>query len=70
MGLLSGLLAAASSEAIAWALFTRAFDLVPRFHLEIWLLAPLAGALAVGLSGYWHTRRVVRGSPMKILREL
>jgi putative ABC transport system permease protein len=70
LGLLSGLLAAASSEAIAWALFTKAFDLTPRFHAEIWLLAPLAGALAVGLSGYMHTRGVVRGSPMKILREL
>jgi len=70
LGALSGLLAAASSEAIAWALFSKAFDLEPRFHGGIWILAPLAGALAVGVSGYLHTRAVVRGSPMKILREL
>ena len=70
LGLLSGLLAAATTEAIAWALFTQAFDLTPRFHWEIWLLAPLVGALAVGLSGYAHTRGVVDSSPMKILREL
>lgn len=70
LGLLSGLLAAASSEAIAWTLFTRAFDLAPRIHWEIWGLAPAGGALAVGISGYLHTLRVVRTSPMKILREL
>lgn len=70
LGLLSGLLAAAASEAIAWALFSRAFDLTPRLHWEIWLLAPAVGALAVGVSGYLHTRGVVRVSPVKILREL
>jgi len=70
LGLLSGLLAAAASEAIAWALFSRAFDLAPRLHWEIWLLVPAVGALAVGISGYLHTRGVVRASPMKILREL
>jgi len=70
LGLLSGLLAAAASEAIAWVLFNRVFELQPRFHGEIWLLAPLLGALAVGVSGYLHTRGVIKGSPMKILREL
>ncbi len=70
LGLLSGLLAAAVSEAIAWVLFSRAFELTPRFHWEIWLLAPALGALAVGISGYLHTREVVRVSPVQILREL
>ena len=70
LGLLSGLLAAATTEAIAWALFSRAFELQPRFHWEIWVLAPLAGALAVGVSGYVHTRRVVRSSPVDVLREI
>ncbi len=70
LGLLSGLLAAATTEAIAWALFSRAFGLQPRFHWEIWILAPLLGAVAVGFSGYLHTRGVVRSSPVKVLREL
>ena len=70
LGLLSGLLAAAASEAIAWALFSRVFELQPRFHGEIWALAPLLGALAVGISGYLHTRGVLSASPMKMLREL
>ncbi|MFM8330374.1 MAG: ABC transporter permease, partial [Candidatus Methylumidiphilus sp.] len=60
LGLLSGLLAAAASEAIAWALFSRVFDLTPKFHWEFWGLAPVAGALAVGVIGYLHTRSVVR----------
>jgi putative ABC transport system permease protein len=70
LGLLSGLLAAATTEAIAWSLFSRVFDLHPRWHWEIWLLAPFVGALAVGVSGYAHTRGIVRSSPIKILREL
>ncbi|MFZ4702749.1 MAG: ABC transporter permease, partial [Candidatus Methylumidiphilus sp.] len=70
LGLLSGLLAAATTEAIVWALFSRAFGLQPRFQWEIWVLTPVVGALAVGLSGYIHTRGIVRSSPMNILREL
>jgi putative ABC transport system permease protein len=70
LGLLSGLLAAATTEAIAWSLFSRVFDLHPRFHWEIWILAPLVGALAVGVSGYAHTRGIVSSSPVRILREL
>jgi len=70
LGLLSGLLAAAASEAIAWALFSRVFELQPRLHGEIWALAPLLGALAVGFSGYLHTRGVLKGSPITVLREL
>ena len=70
LGLLSGLLAAATTEAIAWSLFSRVFDLHPRIHWEIWLLSPVVGALVVGLSGYVHTRGIVRSSPVKVLREL
>ncbi|MDD5033133.1 MAG: ABC transporter permease [Methylococcaceae bacterium] len=70
LGLLSGLLAASASEAIAWGLFSYAFELIPRFHWEIWLAAPLLGALAVGLSGYLHTRAVTRVSPIVMLREM
>jgi putative ABC transport system permease protein len=70
LGGLAGLLAAMASEAIAWVSFSRLFDLTPHWHWEIWLLAPLVGTLAVGISGYWHTRHVVRVSPMQVLREL
>lgn len=70
LGMLSGLVAAAATESIAWMLFSRTFGLQPRFHWEIWVMAPLLGALAVGFSGYVHTRGIVRASPVKVLREL
>ena len=70
LGLLSGLLAAAATEAIAWALFSKTFELHARFQWQMWILAPLAGILAVGVSGYIHTRGIVRSSPVKVLREV
>lgn len=69
LGLFSGLLAAAAAELICWVTFTWAFELKPRLHWEMWLATPLLGALAVGLSGYLHMRRVVDVSPMEVLRE-
>lgn len=70
LGFLSGVLAAASAELIAWVLYERVFALSYRFHWESWLVAPVIGALAVGLAGYWNTRAVVRNSPLRVLREL
>lgn len=70
LGGMAGLLAACATEAVAWTLFDRTFQLVPRIHWEIWFSAPLAGAFTVGLAGYWHTRILVKSSPLKILREI
>lgn len=70
LGLFSGLLAAFTAESIAWALFVRVFELQPRIHWEIWAFAPVTGAFAIGVLGYWHTRSLFKTSPMKILREL
>jgi len=36
----------------------------------VWILAPLAGGLLIGLAGYIGTRRVVSQSPLSVLREL
>jgi putative ABC transport system permease protein len=70
LGFLAGILASAISEAIAWTLFSRVFDLAYRFHWEAWLATPALGALVVGLAGYLNTRSVVKNSPMRVLREL
>lgn len=70
LGLLAGVLAAIGTELIAYALYTRAFDLEYTVKWPVWLIAPLAGALLIGLAGYFGTRRVVRQSPMAVLREL
>ncbi len=70
LGSLAGLFAAASAELLAWLLYTRVFHLPAHFQWPLWLLLPPAGALLVGLAGFWGTRRVVRQSPLVVLREL
>lgn len=70
LGILAGLLAAIGTELIAYVLYTRAFDLEYSFKWPVWLAAPLAGGLLIGLAGYFGTRRVVSQSPLAVLREL
>jgi putative ABC transport system permease protein len=70
LGILAGLLAAIGTEFIAYILYTRAFDLEYSFKWPVWLAAPLAGGLLIGLAGYFGTRHVVSQSPLTLLREL
>jgi putative ABC transport system permease protein len=70
LGLLSGSLAALVSELIVWIIYDQTFGLTYRFHWEAWVAVPVLAVLAVGLSGYWITRRVIHESPMRVLREL
>jgi putative ABC transport system permease protein len=70
LGLLAGLLAAIGTELIVYMLYTRAFELEYSFKWPVWLAAPLAGGLLIGLAGYFGTRRIVRQSPLTVLREL
>jgi putative ABC transport system permease protein len=70
LGVLAGVLAAIGTELIAWVLYTRAFELEYSFKWPVWILAPLAGGLLIGLAGYIGTRRVVNQSPLTVLREL
>lgn len=70
LGVLAGVLAAIGTELIAWVLYTRVFELDYRPKWPVWLIAPLAGGVLIGLAGYFGTRRVVRQSPMTVLREL
>jgi putative ABC transport system permease protein len=70
LGALAGVFAAAGSELIAWQLYTRVFQLEYAFKWPLWLLLPPIGALLIGAAGYWGTRRVVRRSPLAVLRTL
>ncbi len=70
LGVLAGLLAAIGTELIAYVLYTRAFELEYSFKWPVWLIAPLAGGVLIGLAGYFGTRRVVSQSPLTVLREL
>jgi len=70
LGLLAGLLAAIGTELIAYVLYTRAFELEYSFKWPVWIAAPFLGGLLIGLAGYLGTRRVVRQSPLTVMREL
>ena len=70
IGVLAGLLAAIGTELIAYLLYTRAFDLEYHFKWPMWIVTPVAGGALIGLAGYLGTRRVVRRSPLAVLREL
>jgi putative ABC transport system permease protein len=70
LGSLAGLFAAASAELLARLLYTRVFHLPTHFQWPLWLLLPPAGALLVGMAGFWGTRRVVDQSPLVVLRGL
>lgn len=70
LGGLAGMLAVWMSEAIAWILYERIFDIPFRFHAWIWWAVPSIGAALTGLAGYWGTREVLRRSPVSVFREL
>jgi putative ABC transport system permease protein len=70
LGAMSGMLAVLLSEAIAWILYVQIFNLPFRFHAANLLLLPLLGAGLTGLFGILGTRRVLKQSPLAVLREL
>ncbi|HEY9198996.1 MAG TPA: FtsX-like permease family protein, partial [Gammaproteobacteria bacterium] len=69
LGLLSGLLAAAGTELIAWLLYTRIFHLEYAWHWPVWLAAPLGGLAVIALAGLWGTRSVLARPPAVLLRD-
>lgn len=69
LGGLAGLLAAVGAGAAGWALAHYAFEL--EYRADPWIL-PLglaAGALIVGVTGTFATRRAVSEPPVAVLRE-
>jgi len=69
LGGLAGLLGA----LLAWSASLWLYHLLeiePRVNLTLWLATPLAGALLVGLAGHLGTRRILKQSPLSLLRNL
>jgi putative ABC transport system permease protein len=69
LGLVSGLLAVIISEALLFALYSKALhmDYSPTWYL--WMALPLIGAFAVGLAGCWGVRHVANSPPLRVLRD-
>jgi putative ABC transport system permease protein len=68
LGGLAGLLAAMGTECLAWVLYSEVLHLEHSFQWQVWIIAPIAGALLIGVAGYWGTRSVVERSPMRLLQ--
>ncbi len=70
LGGMSGMLAVLLSEVIAWILYVQIFDIPFRFHAANLLVLPGLGAGLTGVFGILGTRRVLKQSPLAVLREL
>lgn len=68
LGALAGVLGALGTEAVLFYLQTTVFDMSPRWHPWLWVLAPGAGGLLIGTVGVLSTMKVVRTPPMQVLR--
>ena len=69
LGVAAGLMAAFGGELTAWALQTQVFKMEYHFHLWLWLVGPLVGALIIGVLGVMACMKVVRVPPLSVLRE-
>ena len=67
LGGLAGLLAAMGAECLTWVLYSEVLHLEYSFQWPVWIITPLAGALLIGVAGFWGTRAVVKRSPMLLL---
>lgn len=67
LGLLAGLLAIIAAELITVLLYQLVLNLPWRPHYLLWLVAPLSGALLIGIAGALGTRAVVNQSPMLLI---
>ena len=68
LGAVAGLSAALVVELLRFGLYRQLLELNYSPHLGLWLLCPLAGALLVGGAGWYGTRKLVKLSPLKVLR--
>lgn len=63
LGFASGLMGAVLAELATGALYIYWLDLTPRFHLGLWVLLPLGGALMIGVIGHALSRGLRRQAP-------
>jgi putative ABC transport system permease protein len=69
LGLLSGFLAALLAQGGIYFIETRVFEVVAKFHLDLWLIGPLAGLVFVSISSLILINSITKKSPKEILFE-
>ncbi len=70
LGVMAGLLAALVSEVLMAFLYSQVLNLEAVPHPLMWLVTPLLGAGLTGTAGWLATRRVLRESPLAVLRRV
>ncbi len=68
LGLIAGLVAAATAQGIAWLLAVQVFDIPYGLSPGLWLISTLAGAGLVMLFGWLSLRGVLRTPPTRVLQ--
>ena len=69
LGLFAGLAAALATEATLFVLQTFLFEMPHQWHPLVFLYAPILGAVLIALLGVLGTKRMMRVTPVTILRE-
>ncbi len=70
LGLLSGLLAALGAELVVYLVQTFVLLMEHQFHFSLWLAGPVLGTCVVALVGILFSYRVIRVSPLQVLRHI
>ncbi|MFT5542324.1 MAG: putative ABC transport system permease protein [Glaciecola sp.] len=70
IGLVAGLMAAISNEFSLYMLQTKVFQMEASLHLEYWLIAPIVGALTVGILGALGCWRLLSLNTGELLRKM
>jgi len=68
IGLLAGVVAAATASTGAWLIATRQLEIPYTPDPMLWLIGALSGALLVCVAGYLSTRSALSQPPMLVLR--
>ncbi len=68
LGLLAGILASTSATLIGWVIATRVFGFDYLFNPWLWIIAPLVGALGIGITGILASYPLTRQPPVEVLR--
>lgn len=70
IGVVAGLMAAFANEFSLYLLQSQIFDMQGRFHWQYWLVAPVVGAVLVGLLGAVSCRRLLSLNTSHLLRQM
>jgi len=70
IGVVAGAMAAAANEFSLYMLQTQIFQMPATLHLEYWLIAPIAGALVVGILGALGCWRLLSLNTSQLLRQM